>query len=88
MYLGPSSHELNCLADFERMCVARVRPIVQVYSARSGQTAYVGHVANLVQKVGKWRDNLPPNPMGLPILLISRPTRAEWRKNVEERPLL
>ena len=80
MYLGSSPHKLNCLADIERMCVARVHPIAQVYTALAGQTAYVGPVVDLVQKVGKWRDNLPPRPRGHHILLISRPAMVEWRK--------
>ena len=88
MYLGPAVPELNCLPDIGRMCVARVHPIVQVYSARPGQTAYVGLVLDLVQKVDKRCDNLPPRPTDLHILLISRPATEERRKNVEERPLL
>ena len=79
MYLGPSFPELDCLTDVERMLAAIVHHIAPVYSARSGQTAYVGHVVNLIKNLGKWHDNLPPRPRGLPILPISRPTREEWR---------
>ena len=66
MYIGQSFPEPNCLADVEQMCVARVRPLVQVYSVRSGQKAYVGHVVNLEQKVDTWYKDLPPRQRGAP----------------------
>ena len=81
MYVGQSFPELNCLADVEQMCVARARPIVRVYSVRSGEKAYVGHVVNLEQKVATWYENLPPRPKNLPVLFISRPAMEEWGKN-------
>ena len=88
MSLGPSFDALNCLTDIERMLVARVHPIVQVYTARTGQTAYVGHVVNLRNNVDKWYDNLPPHPRDLPIILVSRPTREEWEKKSRRPPLV
>ena len=78
MYIGPSFPELDALTDVEQMCVARARPHVQIYSVRTGQEAYVGHVVNLEQEVKKRYDNLPPRPRELPILLTIRPTREEW----------
>ena len=80
MHAVRSFPELNCLAAVDQMCVALVRPPVQVYSVRSGQEAYVGHVVNLEQNVASWYDALPPHPRGLPVLLISRPTRGDGGK--------
>ena len=88
MYIGPSFPELNALTHVEQMCVARVHPLVQIYSVRTGQVAYVGHVVNLEQKVKKWYDNLPPHPRELPILLISRPTRGEWKIKSRRAPIV
>ena len=88
MYIGPSFSELNALTHVEQMCVARVRPLVQIYSVRTGQVAYVGHVVNLEQKVRKWYDNLPPHPRELPILFIRRPTREEWEIKSRRAPIV
>ena len=88
MHIGPSFQELDALTEEEQMCVARVRPLVQIYSVRTGQVAYVGHVVNLEQKVKKRYDNLPPHPRELPILLISRPTREEWKIKSRRSPIV
>ena len=88
MNIGPSFDELNCLTDVEQMLVARAHPIVQVWAIRTGQSAYVGHVVNLQQKVVEFFSNLPPNPKDLPTLLIRRPTREEWEKSARRSPLV
>ena len=75
MHIGPSSPELDALTDVDQMCVARVRPLVRIYSVRTGQVAYVGQVVNLEQEVKTRCDNIPPRQMELPILRIIRPTR-------------
>ena len=55
---------------------------------RSGQKANVGRVVNLEHKVATLHDNLPPRPRGLPVLLISRPTREGWRKKSSLSPIV
>ncbi len=45
--LGETYPEIGALTDVEAMLLARVHPIVQVYTQhRTGQTIYAGHVAN------------------------------------------
>ena len=88
MDIGPSFPELSALTEIESMLAARVHPLVQVWTVRTGQAAYVGHVVNLEQRVAKFFDNLPISPREVPILLIRRPTREEWSKKVRRTPLV
>ena len=46
----PSSHGLDILTEIESMLVALYRPIAQIWAIRTGQTAYLGHSANLEQR--------------------------------------
>eukprot|EP00969_Alexandrium_andersonii_P280391 12396075-Alexandrium_andersonii.AAC.1 len=67
---------LKRLTDFEEMLVARVHPLVQVYTLHpSGQTAYVGHIVNYRQRVVEWVRQLPVSPGDAPIILVRRKTR-------------
>ena len=59
------------LSDFEEMVLARVHPLVQVYSIpRTGELAYVGHVCNFRQNVRRFMKDLPVRPAEMPIVLI------------------
>ena len=73
LYFGQSFPELNILTECDQMCVSRARALAQVYSVRSGKTAYVGHDVNLEQKGTSWYENHPPRPRELPVLPIIRP---------------
>ena len=59
------------LSDFEEMILARVHPLVQVYSIpRTGELAYVGHVCNFRQNVRRFIKDLPVRPAEMPVVLI------------------
>ena len=88
MYIGPSSPELDALTDSEQIGVARVRPLVQIYSVRTGEVAYIGHHVNLDPKVATRYDKIPPRPRELHILRIIRPTSAEWKIKSTRAPLV
>ena len=49
--MGPSFPELDTLTEIEHMLVARVRPLVQIRTVRTGLAAYIGRIANLEKKV-------------------------------------
>jgi hypothetical protein len=73
---GPVPPQLRILTDFEEMLVARVHPLVQVYTLLpSGQCAYVGHVVNYRQRAMEWVSELPLRPQDVPIVLVRRRTK-------------
>ena len=73
---GEVPRPLSRLTDFEEMLVARIHPLIQVFTLfPSGQTAYVGHVVNFRQHSIRWVQNLPLHPDDIPIILVRRKTR-------------
>ena len=60
MSIGPSFPELDCLTEIESMLAAIYHPLTQIWTLRTGQAAYRGHVVNLEQRAHKFFANLPP----------------------------
>ena len=60
MALGDTFPALDALTDVEAMLVARVHPLVQVFTLYpSGQLGYVGHIVNLEQKAVEFLEAAP-----------------------------
>ena len=89
MSLGGTFPELDALTDIEAMLLARVHPLVQVFTLYpSGQLGYVGHIVNLEQKSVEFLEAIPPPPKDLPILLIRRMTREPFSKRARRQPFV
>ena len=61
MDIGQSFPELDCLTEIESMLVAIYHPLTQIWTLRTGQTAYHGHVVNLEQRTHKFFFQPPPS---------------------------
>ena len=67
---SPVPEALKGLTQIEEMLIARVFPVMQVYTRpRGGQRAYRGHVLNLPHNVQKIADILPREPSVIPIVI-------------------
>ena len=68
----PVPKELKGLTQFEEMLIARVFPVMHVYTKpRGGQRAYKGHVLTLPQDVQQLADVLPRCPKDLPVIIFT-----------------
>ena len=59
MDICPSFPELDGLTEIESMLLAIYRPLTQIWTLRTGQTAYRGHVVNLEHRTRKFFPNSP-----------------------------
>lgn len=72
MIPSPVPKELQGLTQFEEMLIARVFPVMHVYTKpRGGQRAYKGHVLTLPQDVQQLADVLPRCPKELPVIIFT-----------------
>lgn len=72
MIPSPVPKELQGLTQFEEMLIARVFPVMHVYTKpRGGQRAYKGHVLTLPQDVQQLADVLPRCPKDLPVIIFT-----------------
>lgn len=53
------------------MLIARVFPVISVYTKAVGQKAYKGHCINFSQDIKQLADSLPRYPRELPVIVVS-----------------
>ena len=63
--------ELQGLTQLEEMLIARVFPVISVYTKPGGQKAYKGHCINFSQDIQELADSLPRYPKELPVIVVS-----------------
>ena len=63
--------ELQGLSQLEEMLIARVFPVISVYTKPGGQKAYKGHCINFSQDIQELADSLPRYPKELPVIIVS-----------------
>lgn len=63
--------ELQGLTQLEEMLIARVFPVISVYTKPSGQKAYKGHCINFSQDIQELANSLPRYPKELPVIVVS-----------------
>ena len=71
MIPSPVPKELQGLTQVEEMLIARVFPVISVYTKPGGQKAYKGHCINFSQDIKQLADSLPRYPRELPVIVIS-----------------
>lgn len=69
MVPSPVPKELQRLTQIDEMLIARVFPIISVFTKPGGQRAYKGHCINFPQDIQHVADSLPRYPKELPIIL-------------------
>ena len=60
--------ELQDLTQLEEMLIARVFPVISVYTKPGGQKAYKGHCINFSQDIQELANSLPRHPNQLPVI--------------------
>jgi len=63
--------ELQGLTQLEEMLIARVFPVISVYTKPGGQKAYKGHCINFSQDIQELANSLPRYPNQLPVIVVS-----------------
>ena len=63
--------ELQGLTQLEEMLIARVFPVISVYTKPGGQKAYRGHCINFCQDIQQLADSLPRYPKDIPVIVVS-----------------
>ena len=71
MIPSPVPEELQGLIQLEEMLIARVFPVISVYTKPGGQKAYKGHCINFAQDIKQLADSLPRYPSDLPVIIVS-----------------
>ena len=64
-------NELQGLTQLEEMLIARVFPVISVYTKPGGQKAYKGHCINFSQDIQELANSLPTYPSELPVIVVS-----------------
>lgn len=72
--------ELQNLTQIEEMLIARVFPVISVYTKPGGQRAYRGYCINLPQEVQQVFSSLPRYPEELPVIIVT----VDGRDNVSK----
>ncbi|KAI3857122.1 hypothetical protein MKW98_010536 [Papaver atlanticum] len=72
--------ELSRLTNLERFIIARVHPMMSVYSFKGQQYKYGGNVINFVQDVNVIASVLPHKPKDLSAVLVIKRTRMNSTK--------
>ena len=86
MIPSPVPESLQELTQIEEMLIARVFPVMQVYTRpRGGQRSYKGHVLNLPHNVQKVADILPREPKDIPILIFKLNGKKNNSKELKVR---
>jgi len=62
---------LQGLTRLEEMLIARVFPVISVYTKPGGQKAYKGHCINFSQVIQELANSLPRYPTELPVMVVS-----------------
>ena len=70
MIPSPVPKELYGLAQREEMLIARVFPVISVYTNPGRQRAYKGHCINFPKNIQHLADSLPRYPKQLPIIIV------------------
>ena len=70
MIPSPVPKELYELTQIEEMLIARVFPVISVYTKPGWQRAYKGHCINFPQNIQHLADRLPRYPKHLPIIIV------------------
>ncbi len=76
--IGESHDCINALTDLEAQLIARIHPLMQVYTNGSGGWNYKGHVCNYRQESLEFVDTLPLHPSKAPIVVLRRKTRERY----------
>ena len=86
MIPSPFPEAIQGLTQIEEMLIARVFPVMQVYTRpRGGQRSYKGHVLNLPHNVQKVADILPREPKDIPVLIFELKGRKNNSKELQVR---
>ncbi|CAH3152927.1 unnamed protein product [Pocillopora meandrina] len=64
-------NELQGLTQLEEMLIARVFPVISVYTKPGGQKAYKGHCINFSQDIQELANSLPRNLSEMPVIVVS-----------------
>ena len=74
--------ELENLKQIEEMLIARVFPVISVYTKREGQRAYRGHCINFPQEVQQLLYTLPRQPKELPVIIVTVDGKNDMSKDL------
>ena len=79
------SFETACyhlLCQIEEMLIARVFPVMSVYTKPGGQRAYRGHCINFPQEVQQLFYTLPRQPKELPVIIVTVDGKNDMSKDL------
>ena len=79
---SPVPEELQNLTQIEEMLIARVFPVISVYTKPGGQRAYRGHCINFPQEVEEIFHTLPRYPNELPVIIVAVDVRDNVSKDL------
>lgn len=85
MIPSPVPKELYGLTQIEEMLIARVFPVISVYTKPGGQRAYKGHCINFPQNIQQLADTLPRYPKQLPIIIVTVNGKTNTSKDLTVR---
>ena len=70
------------LRQIEEMLIARVFPVMSVYTKPGGQRAYRGHCINFPQEVQQLFYTLPRQPKELPVIIVTVDGKNDMSKDL------
>ena len=79
---SPVPEELQNLTQIEEMLIARVFPVISVYTKPGGQRAYRGHCINFPQEVEQIFHTLPRYSKELPVITVAVDVRDNASKDL------
>lgn len=74
--------ELKNLKQIEEMLIARVVPVMSVYTKPGGQRAYRGHCINFPEEVQQLFYTLPRQPKELPVIIVTVDGKNDMSKDL------
>ena len=74
--------ELKNLTHIEEMLIARVVPVMSVYTKPGGQRAYTGHCINFPEEVQQLFYTLPRQPKELPVIIVTVDGKNDMSKDL------
>lgn len=72
----------HLLCQIEEMLIARVFPVMSVYTKPGGQRAYRGHCINFPQEVQQLFYTLPRQPKELPVIIVTVDGKNDMSKDL------
>ena len=72
----------HLLCQIEEMLIARVFPVMSVYTKPGGQRAYRGHCINFPQEVQQPFYTLPRQPKELPVIIVTVDGKNDMSKDL------